>query len=58
VTTYCMGYSLIPPVIKSLLIANGAMFLAELISRGQLIHWLALWPLGLSYASPVPGGED
>jgi rhomboid family protein len=58
VTTYRMGYSLIPPVIKTLLIANGAMFLAELISPEQLMDWLALWPLSLSYASPVPGVGD
>ena len=45
-------YSMIPPVVQALLIVNGAMFLLELSSGGQLINTLALWPVGLS-ATPL-----
>jgi len=38
-------YSLLPPVVKSLLIANVLMFVLELSYGGQLITALALWPL-------------
>ncbi len=41
-------YSLLPPVVKSLLIANGLMFILELSYGGQLITALALWPLDQS----------
>jgi membrane associated rhomboid family serine protease len=41
-------YSLIPPVIQALLIVNVGMFLLEIVSGGQLINMLALWPLGSS----------
>jgi membrane associated rhomboid family serine protease len=41
-------YSLIPPVIQALLIANVGMFLLEMVSGNQLIKLLALWPLGTS----------
>lgn len=57
-TTYRMSYSGIPPVVKALLIANGAMFVAEMISGGPLIRWLALWPLGPSYASYAASAGD
>jgi membrane associated rhomboid family serine protease len=45
-------YSLIPPVVRALLIVNVGMFLLEIFSGGQLISALALWPLG-STASTV-----
>jgi membrane associated rhomboid family serine protease len=38
-------YSLIPPVVRTLLIANVGMFLLEIASSGQLLYPLALWPL-------------
>jgi membrane associated rhomboid family serine protease len=44
-------YSLIPPVVKALLIANGAIFLLEISLGDQLIVWLGLWPVDLSGAS-------
>lgn len=40
--------SLVPPVVKALLIANGVMFLLELSFGAPLIEWLALWPLSAS----------
>jgi membrane associated rhomboid family serine protease len=39
-------YSLIPPVVQALLIANVGMFVLEIVSGGRLINVLALWPLG------------
>jgi len=50
-------YSLLPPVVKALLIANVAMFLAELSYGEQLIKTLALWPVDLSVV-PVSGGRQ
>ncbi len=41
-------YSLLPPVVKTLIIVNVAMFLAELSYAEQLIPALALWPPDLS----------
>ena len=41
-----MPYSLLPPVVKYLLIANGLMFVLEWYIGPQLIARLALWPLG------------
>lgn len=41
-------YSLLPPVVKTLIIVNVAMFLAELSFAEQLIPALALWPPDLS----------
>ena len=38
-------YSLLPPVVKALLIANGLMFVLELSYGESLIASLALWPL-------------
>lgn len=43
-----MVSSLLSPVVQTLLILNGGMFLLELYTGGQLINTLALWPLGLS----------
>lgn len=40
------GYSILPPVIKILLIVNGGMFAAELVNSRLLVSWLALWPNG------------
>jgi membrane associated rhomboid family serine protease len=42
------SYSLLSPVVKLLLIANGAMFFLELSYGEQLISALALWPLDQS----------
>jgi len=41
-------YSLIPPVVRALLIVNVGMFLLEIVSGDPLISALALWPLGTS----------
>lgn len=46
---YTTPYNLLPSVVKSLLIANGLMFLVELTSGGgQVIAGLALWPLDMT----------
>lgn len=45
---FTTSYSLVPRVVKSLLIANGIMFILELSFGRQLIAGLALWPLNLS----------
>ena len=42
------SYSLLPPVVKFLLIANGLMFALELSYGNQLIVSLALWPLNMT----------
>ena len=42
------SYSLLSPVVKLLLIANGLMFILELSHGEQLISTLALWPLSPS----------
>jgi membrane associated rhomboid family serine protease len=47
-TGFGARYSLLPPVVKVLLISNGLMFLAELYYAEPLIRALALWPLDLS----------
>jgi len=39
-------YSLVPPVVKLLLISNGLMFVLELVYGRSLIINFALWPLG------------
>ena len=38
-----------PPVTRSLLIANVAVFLLQQLMGPELIQWFALWPLGTSY---------
>jgi len=38
-------YSLLPPVVKALLVVNVGMFMLEIASGGQVIYALALWPL-------------
>lgn len=37
-------YSILPPVVKILLIVNGGMFAGEQINVRSLVSWLALWP--------------
>ncbi len=41
---FSTSYSLVPPVVKSLLVANGIMFLLEMSFGNSLITGLALWP--------------
>jgi membrane associated rhomboid family serine protease len=41
------AFSILPPVIKNLLIINGLFFLAQLTFEEFLVRWLALWPVGL-----------
>jgi len=38
---------MLTPVVRTLLLLNGAFFLAELLYPNLLIGWLALWPGGL-----------
>ncbi len=45
------SYSLLPPVVKWLLIANVLLFLLELSIGDQLILWFGLWPLESSRLS-------
>lgn len=47
-------YSLLPPVVKLLLVANGVMFVLEFVIGPGLIAGLALWPLNLA---SNPGAE-
>ena len=47
-TGFTTPYSSVPPIVKSLLIVNGIMFLLELYIGNILITELALWPLDLS----------
>ena len=43
-----------PPVTKTLLIANIAVFLAQLVANELLMVWFALWPFAsVSYADPA-----
>ena len=51
-------YSLIPPVVRALLIVNVGMFLLEIVSGGQLISVLALWPLGSSASTVLMQAES
>mgnify|MGYP002849766615 CR=1 FL=1 len=55
------GFSLIPPVVKNLLIINGLVFLAQLVFRmqtsgqlGLVEEWFALWPAGVPRDVPRP----
>jgi membrane associated rhomboid family serine protease len=47
------GYSLLPPVVKLLLIGNGLMFFLELTYGRALIDSLALWPLHVTVVPEV-----
>ena len=38
-------YSLLPPVVRTLLVLNFGMFMLEIASAGEVIYALALWPL-------------
>ncbi|MGB5541179.1 MAG: rhomboid family intramembrane serine protease [Gammaproteobacteria bacterium] len=49
---FTSSYSLLPPVVRTLLIANGLMFIFELSYGEPLITALALWPLGQSGSLP------
>jgi membrane associated rhomboid family serine protease len=41
------AFSIMPPVIKNLLIVNALAFLAQLTFGDFLLRWFALWPAGL-----------
>ncbi len=45
---FATPYSSVPPVVKSLLIVNGVMFLLKMYMGNVMIVELALWPLDLS----------
>ncbi|HEY0178751.1 MAG TPA: rhomboid family intramembrane serine protease [Dokdonella sp.] len=51
-----MGIDL-PPATRSLLIANVAIFIVQMLTHDLLIVNLALWPLGPSPYTDVPGFE-
>lgn len=46
------AFSIMPPVVKNLLIINGLAFLAQLTFGDFLVQWFALWPAGLPDALP------
>ena len=46
-------YSLASPVVKSLLVVNGIMFILQMYIGNLLISELALWPLNLSSESGI-----
>jgi len=50
---FTSSYSILPPVVKLLLIVNVVMFLLELSFGNQLIAALALWPWGFSSSAGV-----
>jgi membrane associated rhomboid family serine protease len=45
----------LPPVTRALLIANGAVYLLQMLTGQALIVHFALWPLGASEFANVPG---
>lgn len=53
--------SSLPPMVRSLLIANGLVFLVQQIMASQaglspMIRYFALWPLGIPDVVPTPQG--
>ena len=58
------SFSILPPVIKNLLIINGLVFLAQLVAQQYepgaaytfIERWFALWPLGTPDVAPTTGG--
>lgn len=42
------SFSVLPPVIKNLMILNGLLFLAQIVpdTNNLLVHWFGLWPIG------------
>ncbi len=47
-TNFTTPYSSVPPIVKSLLIVNGIMFLFQMYTGNTIIAELALWPLDFS----------
>jgi len=43
----------IPPATRTLIVANVAVFLLELVNSRELVQWLALWPLGSGGLGPA-----
>lgn len=50
---FTTSYSSVPPVVKSLLIVNGIMFVLQMYMNNSMIAELALWPLDLSSGSSI-----
>ncbi len=50
---FATPYSSVPPIVKSLLIVNGIMFLLEMYVGGAMFSKLALWPLDLSFGPEI-----
>jgi membrane associated rhomboid family serine protease len=50
---FATPYSSVPPVVKSLLIANGIMFVLQMYMGNTMITELALWPLDLSLGPDI-----
>lgn len=46
-------YTLLPPVIKLLLLSNGIIFFLELYFANSLFSYFALWPLSPDYTLPT-----
>jgi membrane associated rhomboid family serine protease len=45
---------MLTPVVRTLLLLNGLVFLGELVYPNLLISWFALWPGGLLTTTPWP----
>jgi membrane associated rhomboid family serine protease len=45
------------PAVSTLLVVCGLMFLAEIGAGNLMIHWLALWPLGLTTTQTLSTSE-
>lgn len=54
---FASPYSVLPPVVKSLLIANGIMFLLEMSVGNSLIAGLALWPWNFTSRTIIAAGQ-
>lgn len=54
---FASPYSLLPPVVKSLLVANGIMFLLEISVGNSLITGLALWPWNFTSRTIISAGQ-
>ena len=49
---------MLTPVVRTLLVLNGLVFLAELTYGRALIDWFALWPYDLFSSAPLEAGAQ
>jgi membrane associated rhomboid family serine protease len=54
---YTNPFSLLPPVVKLLIISNGLMFLLELMYGRPIVDYLALWPLNATVMPELGFGQ-